>query len=194
MDVGGYTSEDLQQALADTAKMMSIPLRSPQWVKPTWWDYPLNETRTRPVPAQSGWLDYIVIQLGVTPGFAPLGYSLRLMAFVGTTRTDPLVNGVTYRFLRNGQQLASQEFDITNTIEKHILRYSGVPDPWPAYGRKMFLHVSNQGRLVLQVNNPSMSEQLCPVALYGFYWPNLGDLPRGSLETGRDGTERGRGD
>lgn len=192
MNVGGYTSDDLMHALADTARMMSIPIRSPQWVKPTWWDYPLNLNKTRPVPANSGWLDYLVIQLGVSD-FAPSGYSLRLMAYVATTKTNPLVNGVTYRFLRNGQQLPTQEFDITNTIERHILRYSGVPDPWPAYGRKMFLHVPNYGRLVLQVNNPSNTAQLCPVALYGYYWPNLGDLPRGSLETGRDGTERGRG-
>ncbi len=188
-----YTSDDLLQAVADTARMMSIPIRDPRWVKPTWWDYPLNESRTRPVPNSGVWLDYITIKLGVTPGFAPDGYSLRLMAFVGTTETDPLTNGVTYRFLRNGQHLAEQEFDITNDIEKHVMRYSGVPDPWPAFGRKMFIAVQNNGTLVLQVKNSGAGEVICPAALYGYYFPNLGDLPKGSLERGMNGTERGRG-
>jgi hypothetical protein len=193
MEAFGYTRDDLLQSLADVARIMSIPKRDPRWVKPTFWDYPLNETRTRPVPANSGWLDYITIHLGVQPGFAPEGYSLRLMAFVGTTLTDPLTNGVTYRFLKNGFPLPAQEIDITNNIEKGILRYSGVPAPWPAYGRKIFLTVQNQGRLVLQVNNPSGDAVLCPAALFGYYFPNLGDLPKGSLERARDESETDRG-
>lgn len=181
MDGAHFTSEELQQALADVARLMSIPTRSPRWVKQPWWAWPLNVTRTRPIPAGSGWIDYIRIQLGQTD-LAPTGYSLRLAAFTGTGENDPLVTGMTYRFIRNGQRLPAQEFDITNTIEKHLERYSGVTFPFPTWARKMFLIVPNDGLLQLQVNNPSGAEELAFASLYGYYYPNLGDQGKGSLE------------
>lgn len=182
MDASTYSSADLQAALAETARLLSFPTRQPRWVKPPFWAWPLNETRTRPIPAASGWVDYIDIELGKEPGTAPEGFTLRLAAFIGTTENDPLTTGVTYRFKRNGALLPTQEFDITNTIERHLERYTN-PEPYPAFARKMFLIVQNQGHLVLQVNNPSGSTQIAFAALYGYYYPNLGDVGRGGLET-----------
>jgi hypothetical protein len=181
---GPYTSDDLQQALSQTAERLSIPIRSPRWVKPTWWDWPLTEMRTRPIPAASGWVDLISITLGKQPGLAPDGYSARLLAFVSTGQNDPLTTGMLYRFVRNGQLMNDQEFDITNTIEKNVMRYSGIPDPWPAFGRKIFLNLTNNSQLILQVNNPGVAPQIAIAALYGYYYPNLGDLTKGSLESG----------
>jgi|GEM_PF-1777502 len=181
MSGAGFSTDDLQEALKQTAQLMSVPLRSPRWVKPTWWDHPLTVTRTRPIPAASGWLDLISITLGKST-FAPDGYSLRLAGYVATGKNDPLTTGMTYRFIKNGSLLNAQEFDITNTIERHVLRYSGVAAPWPAFGRKMFLNVGNNGTLKLQVNNPSGASETAVAALYGYYYPNLGDLPGGSLE------------
>jgi hypothetical protein len=186
-----FTADDLGHAIAETAKLISIPYRNPEWVKPSWWAWPLNVTRTRGIPPTAGFVDYINIQLGQTD-LAPVGYSIKVCAFVGTTENDPLVNGVTYRFLRNGVHLPAQEFNITNTIEKHLDRYTSAL-PFPAFGRKLFLNVTNDGRLQLQVNNPSGLVQVGFCALYGYYYPNLGDLDRGGMESaaGRDGHEDG---
>lgn len=181
------TFDAMAEALAETAKSASVPLRPPLWVKPSWWALPLLATKTRPIPAASGWIDYITI----TPetGFAPSGYSMRIVGFVATGENDPLVTGMTYRFVRGASRLPVQEFDITNTIERHVERYSGVAAPWPAWGRKMFLNVINGQRLVLQVNNPDAAPQLAIAAIYGYFYPNLRDLGKGSLETGIGGNE-----
>lgn len=194
---GAYSEEDLVNALKQTASIMSVPTRPPSWVRPPWWAMPINVTRTRPIPAASGWVDYITVQLGQTD-LAPVGYSIRLTGYVATGRNDPLTTGMTYRFLRNGTQLPTQEFDITNTVERHVMRYTET-EPWPAFGRKMFFHVPNQSRLVLQVNNPSGAEEIAIAALYGYYYPNLGDVGRGGQEShvqggwGHEDSDQGAG-
>lgn len=187
MDGVTPTFDDMAQALAETARSMSVPLRPPLWVKPSWWSLPLLATKTRPVPAASGWIDYITIQPNV--GLAPQGYSMRLIGYVATGENDPLVTGMTYRFVRGAQRLPVQEFNITDTIERHVERYSGVPNPWPAWGRRIFLHAINDQRIVLQVNNPDAAPQIAIAALYGYFYPNLRDVGRGSLETGWAGNE-----
>ncbi len=55
---------------------------------------------------------------------------------------------------------------------------------WPAFGRKIIMITQNEGTLTLQVNNPGVVDRIAVAALYGYYYPNLGDVSRGGMETG----------
>jgi hypothetical protein len=154
----------------------------PGYNRPPFWAYTFNETKTRPIPAGSGWLDYLVVQLGESPGTAPVGYSLVINQFIATGQVSPIVSGLRYRFLLKGTRLRSEEFDITNDIERHVDH--GAARPWPAMQRRTFIQVGNQQLLVLQVNNTGGATTKAFASLAGWYYPNLGDMPRGSQEAG----------
>ncbi len=177
-----FTVPEAIDAAALVARNISIPLREPSYSRPPYWGLPLNESRTRPIPAASGWLDYIVLHLGKTPGQAPDGYSARVQYYIASGNESPITSGLLYRFVYNGQLLRSQEFDITNDIERHIDHLAAMP--YPAQPRRIDLHLRNNSRLVLQVNNTGGSPTYAFASLMGYYYPNLGDLDRGALERG----------
>jgi hypothetical protein len=175
------TFRSVVHAAETAAKIASIPIRNPAWQDPTFWSYPLNETRTRPVPANSGWLNYIVIDLRLQQGFAPEDYTIRLKGFVATGQVDPATSGLEYRFVRGGQMLPTQEFDITDNIERHLER--SFPFPYPCFHRRLMLLVTNDSQIVLQVRNASGTPRLAFASLYGYYYPNLGGAGRGTQES-----------
>ncbi len=182
-----FTVEQTIKAAAMAARIASLPLREPAYSRPPFWAKAFNETKTRPVVAGSGWLDYITIQLGQEPGLAPVGYSLVVNQYIATGDVSPLVSGLVYRFIVRGMHLREQEFDITNTVERHVDH--AAAKPWPAMQRRIYIHVGNQQRLVLQVNNQGGDETKAYASLAGYYYPNLLDLPRSSQETGSGGEE-----
>lgn len=186
-----FTVQQVVDGVALAAKNASLPLREPSYSRPPFWAKPLNETRTRPVAAGSGWLDYITLQLGQTPGLAPVGYSLVIDRYIATGEASPITSGLLYRFLVRGTHLREQEFDITNDIERHVDHAAAVP--WPAMQRRIYIHVGNQQRLVLQVNNTGGASTKAYASISGYYYPNLGDLPRSSQESGGGQEDSGRG-
>lgn len=171
------------------AKMGSIPFREPDYARPSYWAKNLSETRCRPIPSGAGWIDYITIQMG--QGFAPQGYSCVVQYFIATGLLDPATSTLRYRFTQAGIPLPVQEFDINNNIELGVERASAIP--WPAMVRRVYLEIQNDRQLVLQVMNTSGAPQLAFAGLFGYYFPNLGDLPRGSIEShGGGGNDRAR--
>jgi hypothetical protein len=174
------------------AKMGSIPFREPEYARPSYASKNLSVTKTRPIPSAPGvWVDYITIQNGV--GLSPQGYSAVIQYFTVTGENDPLTSTLRYRFKQSGSVLPTQEFDINNDIELGIDRAAALP--WPAMVRRIYIELQNDRQLVLQVQNSSGVDQLAFAGLYGYYFPNLGDLPRGSLERGfSSGTDRARHD
>ncbi len=175
------TFDQVVRAAQMVAKMGSIPVREPEYARPSYWSKNLAETRTRPVPPTGGaWLDYITIQMGL--GLAPQGYSAVVQYFITTGEDDPLTSGLRYRFTQAGIPLPVQEFDINNTIELGVDRFATLP--WPAMVRRIYIEIQNDRQLVLQVQNNSGDDQLAFAGLFGYYFPNLGDLPRGAIERG----------
>ena len=175
-----YTLPEAIDAAKSVARNISIPLREPSYSRPPFWALPLNESKTRPIPAGSGWIDYIDLHLGMQ--LAPTGHSARVQWFIASGADSPITSGLLYRFKYNGALLASQEFDITNDIERHIDHLAAMP--YLAQPRRLDLHLRNESRLVLQVNNTGGATTLAFASLMGYYYPNLGDLDRGSLERG----------
>lgn len=176
-----FTVPEAISAAAIVARNISIPLREPSYSRPPYWALPLNITKTRPIPAASGWLEYLVIHLGVT-GLAPDGYSARVQYYIASGSVDPTTSGLRYRFRYNGALLPAQEFDITDGIERHIDHLAAAP--YPAMPRRFDLHMRNNSRLVLEVNNTGGASTFAFAALMGYYYPNLGDLDRGAQERG----------
>jgi len=167
------------------ARIVSIPVRRPDWVDPSFWAYPLNQTKTRPVPAASSWLDYLTVRPSRAGGLAPEGYSAVIKGFVATSEADPAVSGIRYRFMLGGRLLPAQEFGITDAIDRHVQRNDTYP--WPAFHRRTFIQVSNNQLLTLQVRNTSGAEAVAIAGLYGWFYPNLGTLGKGGQEDGNDG-------
>lgn len=168
-------------AMATLAQMGSIPLREPVYNRPTFWSYPLNEMRARIVPPTTAFVDFIVIQMG--RGRAPVGYSAKFQYWVMTGLNDPATSGITFRFLVNGSPFDPATFGITSNIDQCVERVN-APNPWPAQPQRFNMLITNDRQIRLQVRNTSGINQRAFAALYGYYYPNLGDLTRGSLERG----------
>lgn len=171
-------------AVITAAKQASIPIRNPAWIDPSWWSYPLNVTRTRPIPANSGWIDYIDLNTTIGGGLSPSDYAIRLKGYVASGQYAPTVSGLLYRFRRNGGFPPDQEFDITDSIERHLERNNPnqFPHPFPCFHRRIVMVLNNNSRLTLQVNNTSGTARLAFASLFGYYYPNLLGLSKGGQE------------
>jgi hypothetical protein len=173
------TVAEVIRASARMLKISSIPLREPSSARPTFWSQTICETRTRPVPPASGWLDYIVLQPG--KGDAPAGYSGIINFMVTTAQTNMATNGLLYRFVLLGNLMPAQMFNLSPGFDLNVERV-GTPNPFPAQPRRVFIIIDNNSRLVLQVNNTSGIPVNAYAALYGWWYPNLGTSERSAFE------------
>ena len=176
--------DQMVAAVVVAARKSSIPIRNPAYIDPSWWSYPLNVTKTRPIPANSGWLNYLDINTNVGGGLVPTGHVIRLKGYVASGQYDPVVSGLRYRFLESGRHMPDQEFDITDSIERHLERNNPnqFPHPFPCFHRRIVITLNNDSRLTLQVNNTSGTVRLAFASLYGYYYPNLLGLSKGGQE------------
>ena len=176
-----------QQVIASMgllAQSGSIPLREPVYNRPSFWCRPLNEMRARlvaPVTTNAGWQDYIVLEGGI--GKWPSGYGAKLQYYSLTQQNDPATSGVLYRFIDSGSRMNALAFNITNAIDKCVERIN-APNPWPAQAARFDTVLMNGEQIRLQVFVPAGAAQRCFACLYGYYFPNLGSLTKGNLETG----------
>jgi hypothetical protein len=158
------TEQDVLDALERIKDVGSIPLRENSWNEYPFWADPINLTKARPVPANSGWLNYIVLPRRSQ-------YIGIVRQFVGTSQNAPDVSGVEYRFIKRGVLLPINEYNITNDVEKHLDRNQS--NPFPTHPRHTFIRVEDDEDLILQVRNTSGSVQLAFAALYGWYYDDL---------------------
>jgi hypothetical protein len=185
-------AQQVVAGLALLAKSGSIPLREPVYNRPSFWCYPLNEMRARlvsPVATNGGWQDIILLNGGM--GRWPSGYGLKVQYYIATQQNDPATSGVLYRFIKNGSPLNSLSFNITNAIDKNVERLA-TPNPWPAMPARFDIVCMNGEQLRMQVFVPTGAAQRCFACLYGYYFPNLGSLTKGNLETGHLNEDAGR--
>lgn len=158
------TEKDVLTAMKRVTESGSIPLRENSWNEHPFWADPINLMKARPVPANSGWLSYIVLP-------RRSGYIGIIREFVGTSQFMPSVSGIEYRFLRRGVLLPPSEYNITNDIERNLER--SETHPYPTTPRRTFIRVEDSEDLILQVRNSSGSIQVAFAALYGWYYDDL---------------------
>jgi hypothetical protein len=167
-------------ALTMVAQMGSIPLREEGIARPPFGAYTLTRTKTRIIPAGQAWIDYVVIQMG--EGEAPSGYAARIAGFVASGLLDPATTGIEYRFLINNyQQMSPQEFVLAAGVDLNVDHLAA--QPFPSQPRKVMMQLQNDQRLALQVRNTGGVDAVALGAIYGWYYPNLGDMPRDAQES-----------
>lgn len=167
-------------ALLMVAQMGSIPLREESIGRPPFGAYTLAKTRTRIIPAGQPWTDYVTIQMGLEE--APSGYAAKVTGFVASGLIDPAITGLQYRLMFNNYaQMPAQEFGIPNGEDLNVEHLSATP--FPSQPRRIHLQVQNDQRLVLQVRNTGIADATALGALYGWFYPNLGDMPRDAQES-----------
>ncbi len=159
--------------------MASIPLREQSTARPTFWSPPLCLTKTRPIPANTDWTDYLVLRAGVE--FFPQGYGAEVNQFIATGKDDPDTSGLQFRFKHDADLMPSQEFALQPTIDYGVDRASAAP--WPAMTRRCHFIVMPNNSLVLQVKNTdAMESHIAICGLFGWYFPTLSSGDRETLE------------
>lgn len=171
--------QEVISAAKRMAQQTSIPLREPATARPTFWSPCLAQTRTRPIPANSGWLNINTLVPGV--GIFPSNYSCVVNQYIATSQAAMSASGLLYRFLVEGDMMPSQYFQIAAGVDYNVERV-GTTNPFPSQPRKIFITLSNNQHLALQVNNTSGSIQQSYSALFGWFFPNLGGENKTSFE------------
>jgi hypothetical protein len=156
-------------AIQTLIKQSSIPLREPSTARPTFWSTCLAQTRCRPIPANSGWIDVNAISPGV--GIFPEHYSAIINFFIATSQASMATSGLQYRFLREGDLLPN--VNLLPGVDYNVERI-GTTNPFPSQPRKIFISVTSQQHLSLQVKNTSGAIQNSYSALFGWFYPDLG--------------------
>lgn len=166
-------------ALSMVAQMGSIPLREESASRPPFGAYTLTKTKTRTIPAGQPWTDYVEVQMGDRD--APEGYAAIINFYVASGLVDPAISGLQYRFLMNSMPLAAQEFMIPVGVDPNVNHLAVTP--FPSQPRRVHFQVQNDQRFVLQVRNTGVATATALGGLFGWFYPNLGDLPRDAMES-----------
>lgn len=183
-------AQQVGRALADVARVTSIPLREPSYSRPTFWSKPLLEMRARIIPPLTDWTPYITLQSGLAN--FPAGFSATVQYFIATSVVDPATSGVTWRFLYQGGIMDVNQFVLVPGIDLNVERSAAVPNPWPSQVRRIAQIIMNGEQFVLQVKNTSGVNQRALAALSGWYWPNTPTQDRGNMEIGAHNDDAAR--
>jgi hypothetical protein len=156
-------------AVQTLIKQSSIPLREPSTARPTFWSTCLAQTKTRPIPANSGWIDLNQLIPGV--GTFPEHYAAIVNYFIATSQASMATSGLLYRFLLEGDLLPN--VNLAAGVDYNVERINTV-NPFPAQPRKIFINVTSSQHLSLQVKNTSGTIQNAYTGLFGWFYPDLG--------------------
>lgn len=161
------------------ARLASIPIREQSTGRPTFWSPPLCPTKTRPIPAGTDWIDYLVLASGIQ--FFPQGYGAIVNQFIVTGKDDPATSLLQFRFRQDTTIMPSQEFGLNATIDYGVDRASTIP--WPAMTRRCHFVVMPQHSLALQVKNADVVAHIAICGLFGWFFPDLSAEGKGAFET-----------
>lgn len=172
---------DIVRGAAIVAEKLSIPFRQPKWQEPTFDSQPLLVTRTRPVPNDGVWYDFLTLSQPDPPEW-PKNYGARLQRWVATGLTNMATSGLEYRWVRNGALMPVQDFNAEGTLELAVDRFAALP--WPANWRQIDMILLDTDSLVIQVRNAGGGVLLALAGIQGFYFPDLGSQGRARMESG----------
>ncbi len=164
-----FTVDQVVQAAAGVARMASIPLREQSIGRPTFWSPPICYTKTRPIPANTDWVDFLTLASGVS--FFPKGYGALVNQFIATGKDDPATSLLQFRFRQDGDLIPTQEFALQSNIDYGVDRAAAIM--WPAMARKITFIVMPRHSLALQVKNADVATHVATCGLFGWFFPDL---------------------
>ncbi len=140
----------------------NLPIRRNSQTRPPFWGLPLAVTRVRPIPAGSGWADYVTVS-------GRPQYIAIVSHYTATTVGDPDVSGLEFRIRLNGNPLPLDAVQLTPGIERN----KEGPFSYPTIARELFQPVLETQTLALQVRNPTLIQRMAIGALWGWFYDAL---------------------
>lgn len=174
MDDAKLFEQALEVAVKRALRSSNMPIRRPSQTEPTFWSYPLTPTKIEPV-ANGTWVNFLV--LAGLPGFV-----YRVSKYVATVFGDATVAGVDFRLILNG------------TFAPNMSLVSGVdhnkvsPTEFPVIPQDTFFYIGEKDRLVLQVRNNNVFQQLVIAGFFGWQFPSSDSPQRDSISVITDDT------
>lgn len=139
-------------ALCKAMRGTNLQARQPSYTYPSYWSRPIFQTAYLPVPGNTDWMDLVVL----TP---PKQYVSIVQQYAATSLGDISLSGLLFRMQRNGTLL-----DVTIAPGVEFNKTSA--NAYPIIPRKIFIHVNNTQRLVIQVKNPT-GVQAVAIGMFG---------------------------
>jgi hypothetical protein len=174
------TAADVVESARQVARVASIPVRENSVGRPSFRSKPISHnTKCRPIPANSPFIDYVFIQGG--RGSFPAKYSAVIQYVIATGKNDMATSGLSYRWMLEGDLLPLQYIAYPAGIDQFVDRT--LANPWPSQARRVHIIVTNGQSLSLQVQNTSGSIQLAYAGFFGFYYQNLGSLDKDAFSS-----------
>ncbi len=132
----------------------NLPVRRPSYNRPTFWSRPVIETKIEPVAAGT-WIDFLVLT-GI-PSFAQV-----VTQYVADSFGDNALSNLEFRMVFDG--LIPPNFSILAGAEHHKQPVTA----FPLVPQETFFIIEPTDRLVLQVRNTGVVQQLVCAAFYGY--------------------------
>ncbi len=151
----------------------NLPIRRPSYTEPSFWSRPIFVTRSRPIPANTDWADYLVVT-GLKQYIAVVTH------YAATSVGDFALSGLEFRYRLDGSILPLGAVDLTPGIERN----KTGPMVYPVIPRKLYQPVLETERLVLQVRNPTGIQRVAVGAMYGWYFDSIDSTMFSGAESG----------
>lgn len=174
MDDATLFEQALEVAIKRALRSSNMPIRRPSQTEPTFWSNPLTPTKIEPV-ANGTWVNFLV--LAGIPGFV-----YRVSKYVATVYGDATVANVDFRFVLNG------------TLPPNMSLASGVdhnkisPTDFPVVPQETFFYIGEKDRLILQVRNNNVLQQLIIAGFFGWQFPSSDSPQRDNIAVITDDT------
>lgn len=162
---------DFEVALGESVRrvleLSTVPGRRPSHQQPTFWSRPLTPTKIEPV-ANGGWTNFLVLR-GI-PGFV-----YRVSQYVATVYGDAALSSVDFRFVLDGTLPPNMEFASGIDLNKIAVT------SFPVVRQSTFFYVGEQNRLILQVRNNNVFQQMVIAGFFGWQYTSADSPQRDSM-------------
>lgn len=152
----------LQEAALKVIRNFSIPVREPSYLLESFWSIPLTTTRARPVPGNSGWVDFLSITV-------PEQHNAVINRYILSAFEEA---SVTFRWIIDGVLINPDSFQMPGAIDRHVDRLSATP--FPGRFRSTYIWAGDGSVVTIQANNANQVRKLTLAAIAGWYYPSLG--------------------
>ncbi len=148
----------------------NVPIRRPSWNDPTFWSRPLNTTIAIPLNASATWTNILTVR-------GRNSYTGRVTGYVATTFNPASIALVEFRFVFNGKLMPNVQ--LTPNVERN----RQTPTLFPTFLQNIFMLLENpDDQLTIQAMNTGVFQQLVLCAFYGWYYDNMNQAEKSTLE------------
>ncbi len=162
-----------QAALDSIVKAMrssNVPVRRPSWNEPTFWSRSLTKTLPIPLAPSTSWSTILTVE-GLS------GYTGIVEGYTATPFAPAAIAAVDFRLAYNGALIPSVDF-VSN-----VERNRETPTLFPTFQQDTYFILDNpQTSLWIQARNNSAVQQMILCGFFGWYFDNMNQAERGTLE------------